>query len=80
MLVDCDSLCMNWAILSVSFWPWPREPIMVLRTPRTMPVNSSGSRASAAAAPGLGVGLGLAPGAGVVPGGGGGGEKMGWEA
>lgn len=54
---------------------------MVLRTPRTMPVNSSGSRASAAAAaPGLCVGLGLAPGAGVVPGGGGGGEKMGWEA
>lgn len=82
MLVAWDSLCMNWAMLSVSFWAWPREPIMVLRTPRTMPVNSSGLRASAAPG-GLGVGLGPAAGvvpAGVVPAGGGGGEKMGWEA
>lgn len=54
---------------------------MVLKTPRTMPVNSSGLRASAAPG-GLGVGLGPAPGAGVGvgPEGGGGGEKMGWEA
>lgn len=78
-LVAWDNLCMNWAMLSVSFWAWPREPIMVLRTPRTMPVNSSGLRASAAPE-GLGVGLGPAPGAGVVPEGGGGGEKIGWEA
>lgn len=77
ILVAWDSLCMNWAMLSVSFWAWPREPIMVLRTPRTMPVNSSGLRASAAAGA-LGVGLGAAFDAGVVPEGGWGGEKMGW--
>ena len=77
MLVACDSLCMNWAMLSVSFWVWPREPIMVLRTPRTMPVNNSGLRASAAPV-GLGIGLGPEPGAGAVPEGGGGGVKMGW--
>lgn len=59
---------------------------MVLRTPRTMPVNSSGLRDSAAAAATLGLAAGLgwglvpAVGAGVVPEGGGGGEKMGWEA
>lgn len=50
---------------------------MVLRTPRTIPVNNSGLRASAA--PG-GLGVGLGPEARAVPGGGGGGEKMGWEA
>lgn len=79
MLVAWDSLCMNWAMLSVSFWAWPREPIMVLRTPRTMPVNSSGLRGSAAPG-GLGVGLGPAALAGVLPAGGGGGVKIGWEA
>ncbi len=52
---------------------------MVLRTPRTMPVKSSGLRASAA--PGaLGWAVGPVVWAGVVPEGGGGGEKMGWEA
>lgn len=52
---------------------------MVLRTPRTMPVNSSGFRASAA--PGaFGVGAEPVGAAGVVPEGGGGGVKMGWEA
>lgn len=77
MLVAWDSLCMNWAMLSVSFWAWPKEPIMELRTPRTIPVNSSGFRASAA--PG-GLGVGFGPVARVVLEGGGGGEKMGWEA
>lgn len=74
MFVAWDSLCMNWAMLSVSFWAWPKEPIMVLRTPRTIPVNSSGLRASAA--PG-GLGAALGPGARVAPAAGGGGEKMG---
>lgn len=50
---------------------------MVLRTPRTIPVNSSGLRASAA--PG-GLGVGLGPAARLVPEGGGGGEKMGGDA
>lgn len=46
---------------------------MVLRTPRTMPVNNSGLRASAPAG-----GLGVVPAAGAVPEEGWGGEKMGW--
>lgn len=50
---------------------------MVLRTPRTMPVISSGFRDSAAAPGGLDAGVGPVVGAGVVPAGGGGGEKMG---
>lgn len=79
MLVAWDNLCMNWAMLSVSFWAWPSEPIMVLRTPRTMPVKSSGLKASAAPG-GLGVGLGPGGGAVAVAEGGGGGTKTGWEA
>lgn len=77
MLVAWESLCMNWAMLSVSFWAWPKEPIMVLRTPRTISVKSSGL--SDSAAPG-GLGVGFGPAARLALGGGGGGEKMGWEA
>lgn len=75
ILVAWDSLCINWAILSVSYWAWPKEPIIVLKTPRTISVNSSGLRASAAPEA-LGVGVG--PAARLVPEGGGGGEKIGW--
>lgn len=51
-------------MLSVSFWGVPRDPIIVDRTPCTMPVKSSGFRPSAAAAaPGAEAAFGGAVGA-----------------
>ena len=74
-LLDWDSLWMNWAMLSVSPCPWPRGPIMEVKTPRTIPVKNSESTAT----PG---GLGPVPGGAGPwgPEGGGGAENTGWEA
>lgn len=88
MLLVSESLWMNWAMLSVLLWGEPREPIMVDRTPCTIPVNNSGFRASPwAPAPSPVGGLGVVPGGGVgVPEAGdwgaplGGGGKTGPEA
>lgn len=84
MLLVWESLWINWAMLSVSFWGVPREPIIVDRTPCTIPVKSSGFKPSpGAAAPEAVAAFGGAVGAVGVEVGGcpeGGWEKSVWEA
>lgn len=59
-LLVWESLWINWAMLSVLPWPAPREPIMVDRTPCTMPVKSSGLRVSPPPLGGWGAVVGVA--------------------
>jgi len=60
-LLVWESLWINWAMLSVLPWPAPRDPIMVDRTPCTIPVKSSGLRVSPPPLGGWGAVVGAAP-------------------
>lgn len=51
MLLVWESLWMNWAMLSALPWGAPREPIIVDRTPCTIPVKSSVFRTSSGPVP-----------------------------